>query len=127
MPYYFWKIGFTIHACAVVMIATAAYLGILPTQYRVIPHADLIGHAVLIGALAFFADGLLRFRPLISALRFAPFVVLLIAGIEEMAQSLSPRRTASLLDFAADVGGVFIASWLARALDKKCGGRHDEV
>jgi len=123
MPYNFWKIGFVLHACCVVLIAVLAYLGILPTTYKVIPHADVIGHAVLIGLLAFFLDGMLRFRPLflntLRILRVAPLVILLIAGLEEIAQRFSPRRTSSLIDFSADVVGVLLASWLAYQLEQR--------
>lgn len=123
MPHVFWKIGLTFHACCVVCIAVSAYVGILPTTYRVIPHADVIGHAVLIGLLAFFLDGMLKFRPLfpdrLTALRVAPLVILLIAGLEEVAQRFSPRRTSSLIDFAADAVGVLLASWLAYQLEQR--------
>ena len=123
MPYNFWKIGFTLHACCVVLIAALAYLGILPTTYKVIPHADVIGHAVLIGLLAFFLDGMLRFRPVfpdkLRTLRIAPVAVLLVAGLEEIAQRFSPRRTSSIIDFAADVVGVLFASWLAYHLEQR--------
>jgi len=77
-----------------------------------------VGHAVLIGALAFFLDGALGFRPLIvgarsfSWLRLAPVIVLALAGAEELAQSLSPARTCSFSDFAGDVVGVFALSAL---------------
>lgn len=122
MPSLYWKVGLTLHAAFVIIIAVSAYLGVLPATYRVLPHADIIGHAVLIGLLAFFLDGTLRFRPLVSgrvpALRAAPVIILVIAGVEELAQSLSPRRTASLLDFAADVVGVCLASWGANLLEQ---------
>ena len=123
MPQVFWKIGFTLHACCVVLIAVSAYLGILPTTYKVIPYADAIGHAVLIGLLAFFLDGMLKFRPLfpdmLTALRVAPLVILLISGLEEIAQRFSPRRTSSLIDFAADAAGILAASWLAYQLEQR--------
>lgn len=123
MPHVFWKIGFMFHACSVMLIVVFAYFGILPTTYSVIPYADVIGHAVLIGLLAFFLDGMLRFRPLFSetcqALRVAPLFILLIAGLEEIAQRFSPRRTSSIIDFAADVAGVLLASWLAHQLEQQ--------
>ncbi len=118
----FWKYGFFIHLSLVLLIAASAYFGILPTTYDVIPYSDLIGHAVLIGLLAFFLDGWLRFRPLIPGkvpfLRLAPMIILSIAAFEELAQSLSPRRTASLKDFAADVIGVCLCSWIARRISR---------
>ncbi len=126
----FWKIGFTLHACFVVLVAVLAYLGILPTTYKVIPYADVIGHAVLIGLLAFFLDGTLKFRPLfpgkLSALRLAPLLILAVAGIEEVAQRFSPRRASSLIDFAADVVGVLLASCLAYRLEQRVRGMKNQ-
>lgn len=123
MPPTFWKIGLTLHASFVVLVAVLAYLGILPTTYKIIPYADVIGHAVLIGLLAFFLDGMLKFRPLFSnmltALRIAPLIILLIAGVEEIAQRFSPRRTSSVIDFAADAAGVLCASWLAYQFEQR--------
>ena len=119
----FWKYGFCLHCGLVLLVALSAYLGVIPTVYRGIPHADLIGHFVLFGILAFFFDGLLQFRPLlpgkIAFLRLAPVLLLTVIAIEELAQSLSPRRTASVDDFIADVIGVFICSWLAKFLTER--------
>ncbi|MBD3309445.1 hypothetical protein GF339_23830, partial [candidate division KSB3 bacterium] len=39
----FWNYGFCIHLTVLALIATAAYLGILPTTYRAIPYYDLLG------------------------------------------------------------------------------------
>jgi hypothetical protein len=116
----FWNYGFCIHLCLVLLIAISAYLGILPTTYKAIPHFDLVGHAVLIGLLAFFLDGVLCFRPLFpgkfSFIRIAPVIILTIAAVEEVAQSLSSHRTASLGDFIADTVGIVLCSRLARYL-----------
>ncbi len=77
----FWSYGFCIHLCLVLLIAISAYLGILPITYKRIPHFDLVGHAVLVGLLAFFLDGILRFRPLFpgkfSFIRIAPVIILI--------------------------------------------------
>jgi hypothetical protein len=116
----FWISGFCLHLGLVLLIAVSAYLGILPTHYKVIPQSDFFGHAILIGMLAFFLDGSLDFRPLISGrmdwLRLGPALSLTIAAIEEVAQVLSPNRTASLKDFAGDVLGIVLCSWLAKVI-----------
>jgi hypothetical protein len=119
----FWIAGFCIHLGLVLLIAVSAYLGILPTQYKVIPQSDFFGHAILIGFLAFFLDGMWNFRPLLPGkmlwLRVGPALILWIAAIEEIAQMLSPYRTASLKDFVADVLGIFFCSWLAKTVEGK--------
>ncbi len=118
-----WISGFCLHLGLVLTIAASAYLGILPTQYKVIPQSDVWGHMILIGMLAFFLDGVCDFRPLFPGrvfwLRRGPAIILTIAALEEMAQTLSPYRTASLKDFAADVVGIVLCSWLAKWLDTR--------
>jgi polysaccharide biosynthesis protein VpsQ len=122
LPRRTFRIGFAAHLGLVILIATGAYLGILPTSLPQLPHFDLLGHAVLIGGLAFFLDGALGLRPLVRGVRFprlAPVIVLAVAGVEEYAQRLSSRRTSSWSDYAADVAGVLFFSWLAARLSAK--------
>ena len=113
----FWRVAFVVQLVVVVAIVVGAYLGRLPTFYQGIPHADLVAHAVLFGLLAGFLDGALSHRPLLLRgapwLRLAPVLVLAVAAVEEVAQRLSPRRTSSLSDYAADVVGVILFVWLA--------------
>ena len=119
----FWNYGLCLHLGFVSFIATSAYLGILPTTYKMFPHIDLLGHFVLIGLLAFFLDGVLNFRLLIpgklSFLRAAPVFVLGIVAFEEYAQSFSPLRTASFVDFLADALGIFFFSAFAKYLTER--------
>lgn len=121
----FWNYGLGVHLGVVTTISLSAYWGILPTTCKVIPHADLWGHLVLVGLLAFFLDGAFRFRPLFSGkltfLRLAPALMIAIAALEELAQSFSPRRTASISDFLADVFGILLGSWLAKYLVERYG------
>ncbi|WP_437520768.1 hypothetical protein WME79_27740 [Sorangium sp. So ce726] len=102
---------------ALVAAASAgAYTGLLPTSLPSVPHADLAMHALGFGLLAVCVDGSLGHRPLHRVLpfpRLGPALVLAGAGLEELAQGLSPRRTSSLADFAADTAGVLLLSWMA--------------
>jgi len=117
-----WKLGFVVHLCVVVSIATAAYMGLISTMPFRFQNADLLGHAILIGLLAFFLDGALGFRPLLRGrlgfLRLGPTIILCLAAAEELAQVLSPRRSSSLSDFAADLFGIVVLSWLARRISR---------
>lgn len=112
-----WRIAFAVQLALVGAIVLGAYLGRLPTFYQRIPNVDFVAHAVLYGLLAGFLDGALGHRPLLRGrapwLRWAPLLVLSVAGAEEIAQLLSPRRTASLSDFVGDVIGVTLFVWLA--------------
>jgi VanZ family protein len=105
--------GLIAQTAFVLLTSLGAYLGSLPTQLPSWPHADLAGHAVLVGMVAFFLAGALALRG--RAGWIAPVAVLACAGIEEWAQRFSPLRSSSWVDFAADVIGVCVLSWLARA------------
>lgn len=104
----------------VVTLSAGAYLGLVPTSLRSLPHADLAVHALLFGLLGAFLDGALSHRPLhrrVPLLRLGPLLVLAAAGVEELAQRLSPRRCSSIADFAADVAGVCVLSWVVGRTD----------
>jgi polysaccharide biosynthesis protein VpsQ len=110
------RAGFAAHLALVVLVSVGAYTGNLPTSIPAVPHLDKLGHAILIGGLAFFLDGALEHRPLLrdrAFPRLGPVLVLVAAGIEEYAQRLSPRRSSDWADFAADVVGVCFFAWLS--------------
>jgi hypothetical protein len=107
-------VGLAAQVSLVVLVSAGAYAGVLPTQLPSWPHADLLGHAVLFGMIGFFLAGAFALRG--RAWWLAPAAVLACAGIEEWAQRLSPRRSSCWSDFVADVVGVCIFSWVARAL-----------
>jgi hypothetical protein len=113
----FFRLGFVAHLSLVVLISAGAYAGLLPTSIPDLPYFDKLGHAILIGGLAFFLDGALGHRPVWARLSFprlGPVIVVVAAGIEEYLQRLSPRRSSDLWDFVADVVGVCFFSWLSR-------------
>jgi polysaccharide biosynthesis protein VpsQ len=77
-------------------------------------HADKLIHFVLLGGASFLArrataDARMR----LGNLPLGPFVVGALATIDEFAQALSPVRTFSLGDLAANLSGVVVFGWLA--------------
>jgi hypothetical protein len=100
---------------------TLGRIGAMPWEW--ISAHDYFFHGLLIGPLAFFLDGALSFRPLSTRLgAFPPLaavVVLAIAGTEEIAQQLSPRRSTSLHDFVGDAVGVIVFATLSRLLRQR--------
>jgi len=113
----FFRAGLAAHLTLVIAISIGAYTGLLPTMIRSVPHLDKLGHAILIGGIAFYLDGVLDHRRLWLSPSLAAVAVLAVAGVEEYAQRFSPRRSSDLMDFAADVVGVCFFVWLSRRLD----------
>jgi len=100
---------------AVVVITWMAYLHILPTDLLRVPNIDKVLHFTLFGMVAFFGelwlDGKRVWRlPVAVVLPFG------LAAAEELAQTLSPHRTADLGDLACDLGGMALGWLLARQL-----------
>lgn len=121
-----WRIGFSAHFSAIVLVSIVAYAGALPRWLGLVPHADKVLHLLGAGALALLLDGALEFRGLVSSdSRFPPLgstLVLTLCGVEEILQGFSVHRTSSILDFAADALGVTLAyiasSRLRRTLER---------
>ncbi len=110
-----WWAGFF----CVVAIATAAsayaYAYELP-RALIEGHRDKLWHFFGAGLLAFFLDGALQ-RRAIGQRRPIPLAALLVlapAAIDEYMQRYAAVRESSLLDFAADVAGVALFTWLSR-------------
>lgn len=112
-----WGSGFALVALLALAMTGAAYAERLPPA---IPHTgqwDKLVHFAVAGLLASTLDGALGRRDLRVAGRSVPAavaVVLVATGLEECLQSLSAVREASLLDYAADVAGAVVLTWLAR-------------
>jgi VanZ family protein len=109
-------VGLVTSIALVVVASVVAYRDALPA---VPDGGDKVLHFAMSATLAFFADGALARR---SAFRgplsppLSSILVLLPLGIEEYLQRLSPVRTSSIWDFAADVLGVVIGTLVSRAL-----------
>ena len=104
----------------VCFISELAYLRLLPSRLLAVRGIDKVFHFGLFGALAFLFDLWLRGRDLrlFRRLRLplALVVLLAAASTEEALQSLSPARTAELLDLTADLLGMLLAVVLSRRL-----------
>jgi hypothetical protein len=100
-----WTGALVLQALGMLVILALAYADALPTLWYAGSGFDLLGHAALFGTLALLADRALGCRA-IRGVRLGPALVLLLAAAEECLQALSPHRTASPWDLAADVAGV---------------------
>jgi VanZ family protein len=117
------RAGLAAHLTLVVAISIGAYTGLLPTSIRAVRHLDKLGHALLIGGLGFFLDGVLEHRRLWRTPSLAAVIILTVAGVEEYLQRFSSRRSSDIMDFAADAVGVCFFVWLSRRLDQAAEAR----
>lgn len=112
-----WIGALVLQALGMLVILVLAYTGALPILWYAVPGFDLLGHAGLYGALALFADRSLGRRATLGV-RVGPALVLFLAAAEEALQALSPHRTASPWDLAADVVGAVVLCGLADAITR---------
>lgn len=122
-----WKFVLVIYVIILGMISAAAYTKTLHVSAIVgKTHADKLIHFVLLGGASFFArraSGDVRMRLL--NLPLGPFVVGVVATIDECAQALSPVRTFSFADMAANLLGVIVFGWLAGPKSKNASTSND--
>jgi hypothetical protein len=116
--------AFALHLTGVVFVSYLAYSGKMPEWAASGPlqRYDWAAHAFAFGPLGMWLDRALRERPLYArrwAPPMGPAIVLAAAGIEELLQQLSPRRDTSLHDYAGDVAGVVLFTWLARVVARR--------
>ena len=109
-------IAYAVFVVAVIALAdvrgTHASFGLITR----LPHGDKLGHFVLMGLLALFADLAAGQRDL-GRVPLAPAVVAGLVSLEELSQLWLPGlRSFDLLDLAADALGIASAVWLGRRL-----------
>jgi VanZ family protein len=112
-----WWAGFFVIVAFALHFTRLAYNDELPDIFRR-EQADKVFHFLFAGLLAFFLDGALRRRVLVSLgelpIPLAAVGVLVPAGIEEFMQRFAITRTSSIWDFAADTAGVVVLLALGR-------------
>jgi hypothetical protein len=113
-----WWIGFGVVSATALWFTWRAYHDDVPQLFRAY---DKAVHFSFAGGLAFFLHR--------ATARRSPWPViglLVIIGIEEIAQRASIHRTSSIYDYAADVAGVIVFTLLARLsarLSKSAGAK----
>lgn len=115
-------LGLSAILALVVTASITAYLAKIPRFFQHIPHYDKICHFAGYGLLALFLDGVLSFRTS-KRVPWAGAIVLAVAGLEELAQGLSPVRECSVWDFVANACGVIAMLGVARLVDRRLHAR----
>jgi hypothetical protein len=111
-----WRITLGLYVSLLICISVSAYLRILPNELPRFPHFDQLAHLLLIGLAAPLADRALRLRTVLRWLPLGPLIIAVVAGSEELAQTLSPVRSCSWLDASADLTGIVLFTVLGRLI-----------
>ena len=107
--------GALVALAAVIAIVLTANAGLLPRllgRWYDIPAGDKLAHFVLIGLLAYLADGAIRAPGfLLGGLRLPRGSTLVWIGVtlEELSQLFLTHRTFSLTDLLCDYAGIAVA------------------
>lgn len=109
-------IGFFIFILWIIYLANTGGKSIFFDFVRSFPYGDKVGHAGLFGFLTLVAVIGSKFRCFkISKFKIyhgATWVILFVVG-EEISQTFIPSRTFDLMDLAADMVGIAVATCLA--------------
>jgi VanZ family protein len=112
-----WGAAFAGQLALIAFASYLAYAGLIPASLLwVTRQFDWAFHALLFGPLGMLLDRALRERAVFRVVPLGPAIVLVAAGVEELLQQLSPRRSTTLHDYVADVVGVVAFTWLARVV-----------
>lgn len=113
-----WWAGFFAAVAGALRLSYLAYNERLPSALE---RFDKVVHCTLAGVLAFFLDGALRRRSFVVRDRrvsVAAVTLLAIFAVEEFLQRFSATRTPDVRDYAADVVGVVLFTWLSRRIGR---------
>ncbi len=113
-----WILVFFLYFVILLTIIVSAYLGIVPVKISAIPLYDTIGHFILLGIASYLGHKALGNRMInigfcCMSLPLAPILISIFALLEESLQVLSPLRSSTLSDFAANLIGIWFFYWLA--------------
>lgn len=112
------------HLALVGGVTQLAYLGLLPGWDLGLPYADKLLHFALLGTLALLLHLWLDGRRCALGRLRVPLAPVFVAGgaaLEELAQALSPLRSADVLDLLCDLGGILVLGWLGELLLRRSG------
>ena len=115
-------------ALAFLAIILLADIGCMPpflASLYSFPYGDVLGHFLLVGALAFLVNLGLSNKTVIlrsKKILLGSLLLAVLMTLEELAQLFFPARTFSLLDLAASYLGILIFSWLAMKVKKSSAG-----
>ncbi|MBD2293339.1 VanZ family protein [Anabaena sphaerica FACHB-251] len=116
-----WVFAFWVYLGILLSIFISAYLRIMPTELAIFAHYDTIMHFLLLGIAAYLSHQALKKRKLQIfniPLPLAPSIVFVFCIFDEIIQSFVPYRSADIMDFAADVLGIIVFTWLAEKFPK---------
>lgn len=110
-------IGLALQVAVVGSLSLLAYVGGLP-RWRFLNQYDYVLHAVLVGPIALWLDGIFAYRDVSRRVPvpLGPAIIAAFAVTEEYLQRYSPLRTSTWKDFFGNLIGIVVFTVLGRAL-----------
>lgn len=104
------KIVFAAYTFLIAVIFSLAYKGLIPVEIGRFPYYDLIGHFVLYGTWGYLVGKAFN-KNIKSSIKIPKglLAILVVAILEELAQSFSGLRTFSLIDLFSGVFGICLS------------------
>ena len=113
--------GFVAFLAWMIWLANTGQTNLLIDLGNTIPLGDKVGHFLLMGMLAFFANMLLKHRRVqikATSILLGSLLVGIFVFLEECSQLFIPSRTFSLLDLLSDALGIYTFGLFARRTAK---------
>ncbi len=107
-----WNILLGAYSAFIAIVILFAYLSLIPTEIKVVPFYDSIGHFVLYGIWGYLSGRVLC-KGVFLGIMTVPAGLIVVSGIaviEECFQLLSPVRTFSFIDLGWGLLGIGV-SW----------------
>ena len=114
-----WKLSLILYSLFLLVVFIAAYLELVPTEIKLVPFYDSVGHFVFYGIWGYLFAKVFSRKINIRIFVFPLGILLIIciAVLEESLQSLSTIRAFSIFDLGWGIIGILLG-WLLLGKEK---------
>ncbi|MCF6458594.1 VanZ family protein [Pseudoalteromonas sp. MMG024] len=106
----------------IIYLANTGQHSIFFELVRLIPYGDKVGHLGLFGVLTLLANLATKFKVFkLGKIKIfcGSAIVFVFVTFEELSQHFLPTRTFDIFDYAADMLGILLFTWLSYILAKR--------
>ncbi|GLS84554.1 VanZ family protein [Paraferrimonas haliotis] len=106
----------------IIYLANTGQSSVFFDLVRQIPYGDKLGHFSLFGLLTLSFNVACKFKTFVLGelkVFWGSAVVLVFVSAEELSQHFMPSRTLDIYDYAANVTGIIVFSWLSSVMARR--------